>query len=238
MRLESQKTSVITPVRNGEAFIEQAIASVLSQIGPNDEHIVIDDGSTDRTWEIVSQIRDARVRLIKSARPGVSAARNTGLAHASGEFIAFLDADDEWTPGRHEAMLSYLAARPDLDAVYGYFSTKFEEDAPFRDSFEKFAQAQIPSAFFGSGLYRRSIFVRAGNFAEDMSHAEDVDFYNRLEEAGLRMERLPIEVCIYRRHKSNVTNDLAAARRGFMEMLRRKLMRARMNSERASVDKA
>src|SRR5688500_3708111 len=109
------RQSVILPVRNGAAFIEQAIASALPQLSADDEVVVVDNGSTDETVSIVQALTNPRVRLIEEQRPGPAAARNAGLAVANGELISFLDHDDYWPQGRNAGLLAALAADPAAD---------------------------------------------------------------------------------------------------------------------------
>ena len=90
--------SAIIPVYNRASLVAGAIRSVLQQTHCSLEVLVVDDGSTDHTAEVILQVADERVRLIQQANCGTATARNTGLAAAKGEFIAFLDADDRWLP--------------------------------------------------------------------------------------------------------------------------------------------
>ncbi len=99
--------SVIIPAYNAEKFIATAIQSVLQQTNPNFEIIVVDDGSADNTNLVVDQIADARIKYIHQENSGVSVARNTGIQNASGAYICFLDADDEWDPD-HLHVLDHL----------------------------------------------------------------------------------------------------------------------------------
>ncbi len=90
--------SVVIPLYNKEPYIKRAIDSILAQKIQDYEIIVIDDGSTDKSAEVVKSFPDPRIRLIQQENAGVSAARNRGIEEAKAELIAFLDADDEWTP--------------------------------------------------------------------------------------------------------------------------------------------
>ena len=227
----SVKTSIITPVRDGAAYIAQAVQSVLHQLGSDDEFFIIDDGSSDDTCSIVNAFDDPRIRLVASPRRGVSAARNAGLALATGAFVSFFDSDDEWPAGRHAAMLDRLAENPALDAVFGRLRIQLEPDAPPHLNYDAADGKFIPKGVLGTGLFRLGLVRRVGGFAEDMQHAEDVDFYNRLDEAGMRVELIDVDALIYRRHGTNATNDQSSVKRGFLKMLRRKLARARARAE-------
>ncbi len=116
--------TVIIPVYNGAEFIGETIDSALMQTYRNLEVIVVDDGSTDRTPEILRQYarKDQRVRVIMQANGGVSKARNTALAAARGEFIAPLDADDLWLPAKIARQVKrMLAAGEETGAVYSWW---------------------------------------------------------------------------------------------------------------------
>lgn len=115
--------SVIIIAYNGEAFLSQAIDSVLAQTFQDFELLVVDDGSTDRTRQIADAYRmTRRVRVLShpdGGNRGMSAARNLGLSQARGEFIAFLDADDVWAPEKLEQQVVILRAEPEVGLVYG-----------------------------------------------------------------------------------------------------------------------
>ncbi|WP_182252725.1 glycosyltransferase family 2 protein [Microbacterium esteraromaticum] len=109
------RTSIILPGFNAFATVERAIGSVLAQHDEDIELIMVDDGSTDRTPHIMRSVADPRVRVIEhAANRGISAARNSGLDAATGEFIVFLDADDSWEP---DFLLRMHEARGEADAV-------------------------------------------------------------------------------------------------------------------------
>lgn len=109
--------SAIIPVYNGEAFVAEAISSVLEQTYPAVECLVIDDGSTDNTAAVIREFGD-RVRYIHKPNGGVASARNLGAASARGRYIAFLDADDIWLPFKLERQMKLLVSRPDLGLTY------------------------------------------------------------------------------------------------------------------------
>ena len=99
--------SVIMPAYNALPYIDQAIRSVLDQDYPNIELIVVDDGSRDGTPELAEQFGD-RVKVLRQKNAGPAAARNKGIAASRGDFIAFLDADDVWLPGKASMQVQYL----------------------------------------------------------------------------------------------------------------------------------
>lgn len=123
--MATPQVSAIIIVLNGEAFIEEAIASVVAQNFADWELIVVDDGSTDGTVALVQEIcrhDPARMRLAfhpDRSNHGMSASRNLGIAAAQGRYVAFLDADDMWLPGKLEAQVAILEREPECAMVYG-----------------------------------------------------------------------------------------------------------------------
>jgi glycosyltransferase involved in cell wall biosynthesis len=114
--------SVVIPAKNVAAYVGETIVSALAQ-GEVTEVIVVDDGSTDNTISIVRAIRDPRLRLMTNDSAGVSAARNLGARHASGEWLLFLDADDRMRPGAVAALLAAARGAPRAVLVYGDYNT-------------------------------------------------------------------------------------------------------------------
>ena len=113
----SGAVTVLIAVYNGEETLRRALDSVLHQTTPPRQTVVIDDGSTDSTAELVATEYAGRVTLLRQENGGVSRARNHGLQVATGEYIAMLDADDWWVPEKLEKQVAVLDTRPDVLAV-------------------------------------------------------------------------------------------------------------------------
>lgn len=223
-------TSVIIPVRNGAGLIGEAIASALAQLHAQDELLVVDDASTDATCAVVAACTDPRVRLLSCPGLGVAAARNVGLRSAHGEYVAFLDHDDTWPASRHDVMRRVLQERSDVDAVFGRIRVKFEQDSHRNDRVAALDGRHVAVANVGAGLFRKRIVDLVSGFDEGMHFGEDVDFYFRLTEAGMRMDLCDIDGLLYRRHGSNSSNDLDSMKRGMGDVLIRRINRQRQRA--------
>jgi glycosyltransferase involved in cell wall biosynthesis len=121
------QTSVIIPTYNYGRFLREALDSVLAQTVGDFEVIVVDDGSTDNTPDILASMSDPRLRSVRIPNSGIAGARNQGLREASGEFIAFLDSDDRWLPHKLELQLSILMSEPSVGVVFTDF-VRFNRD--------------------------------------------------------------------------------------------------------------
>ncbi|MCA1792046.1 MAG: glycosyltransferase [Thioalkalivibrio sp.] len=121
--------SVIIPVYNGKLFVADAVRSVLTQTYGHIEAIVVDDGSTDGSGDVVEELRrdDARVRVVHQENRGLSAARNTGIAHARGVYINFLDADDWLFPHKVQMQLEALVRAPKAGLAYSDYVRASED---------------------------------------------------------------------------------------------------------------
>lgn len=220
------RQSVIIPVLNGALHIRQALDSALSQLSPDDEVIVIDNGSTDETCALVSAIGDPRVRLITEARKGPAAARNAGLAVATGELISFLDHDDYWPPGRDAGLRAILAVEPTADAAYGRLRVVVEPGCDDQ-GFAKVDGTFAPAVGLHAYLFRRGIIDRAGPMDETLRLGSDADFIFRLRQVGMRAVPYEGDAAVYRRHAGNITLDVAAKRAGLFGVIGRNLLRQR-----------
>lgn len=180
--------SVIIPAYNAERTILETIKSVQQQTFSDFEIIVINDGSTDRTVELIQSIKDERVKIFSYQNGGLPVARNRGITHAGGEFIAFLDADDMWTPDKLELQLKALQQHPEAGVAYSWTYFKFEEEehsyADNSSSFEGNVYADLLVRNFlhnGSNpLVCRRAIESVGFFDPTLKSCEDWDFYLRL----------------------------------------------------------
>jgi len=190
------KVSIIIPVHNGERTIGRAIDSALGQrFGPEFEVIVIDDGSTDGTAEVLRRFGD-RIIAIRGEHKGVSAARNAGARIARGDYLAFLDADDEWTPEKLGRTVPLLEEAP--ECVLAYHDAAEVDGAgriqrgscyPQRYSPPSFEEMLTPRGHVNPLLtctivIRRSVFDRCGGFNEEMAACEDTYTWIRAREYG------------------------------------------------------
>lgn len=151
--------SVIIPLYNKEPIIERSLQSVLSQDYDDFEVVVVNDGSTDRSADIVRSINDPRIRLIEQENGGPSKARNTGIKNAKGEWIVFLDADDELLPGAIELFLESRKSYPDYD-FYNY--SWYSDDGTNRSIYGKLKNGRIKNPF--KNYYYRDINPRMGSY--------------------------------------------------------------------------
>lgn len=136
------RVSVLIPTFNYGRFLRECLGSVFSQTVTNFEIIVVDDGSTDETSGILRSVSDPRVRVFKIPHGGIANARNQALQEASGEFIAFLDADDRWRPDKLEKQLSILLSEPAVGAVFSDF-VRFTEKGLLTNQFSFYRE--LPS---------------------------------------------------------------------------------------------
>jgi glycosyltransferase involved in cell wall biosynthesis len=230
----TSRTSVIMPVRNGEAYIEEAIDSALGQLGPDDEILVVDDASADNTRLALARIPDPRIRIFDGLAGGVSSARNIGLSAAVGDFTAFLDHDDLWPAGRHRTMIQALIADPQLDAVFGRIRIRLEPGGTLWSWMLHQDGRHAPGSNLGNALYRSNALRRIGGFDESLRFGEDLDYFNRLQEKGIRFALCDVDAMIYRRHATNITNDQRRMKSMIFDLIRPRMVRARQLKQHQS----
>ena len=223
----SRSISVVIGVYNAEPYLAEAVESVLMQDYRPLELIVVDDGSTDGSGEVAR--RYAEVRLIQQANAGNGSARNTGLQAATGEFLAFLDADDRFAPGKLSLQMRALDEDPDLDMVFGHVQefVSPELDEETRATIRPPAATPMPWTAPNLMLIRRASFDRVGLFSTTVRVGVTVDWFARADEAGLRHRILPQTVLERRLHTQNNGLRERDARSQYLEVLKAALDRRR-----------
>jgi glycosyltransferase involved in cell wall biosynthesis len=180
--------SVVIPAYNGAKTITETIQSILNQTLTDFELIVINDGSTDDTVDVVCQIDDPRITILSFENGGLPETRNRGIRNSSGEFITFIDADDLWTPDKVEDQVNALRNNPDAGVAYSWttFIDKSSQPLyagePFPHQGNVYPQLLIRN-FIASGsniMIRRSVVAEIGEYDATLKSAEDWDYNLRL----------------------------------------------------------
>ena len=206
------KVSVVMPAYNDAAFIGDAIESVLRQGYPDLEIIVVDDGSTDETYAVARSF-GSPVRALSGANGGAAVARNKGINAASGNFIAFLDSDDVWFPGKLQAQMEYLRRYPKVGLCctgFEVFSTDAGYPAAYNEPGEPLCDltADLQGWLYHALLMdcvvwtstvvaRRSLLEEVGEFDGALRRGQDYDFWLRASR-HMRMARLNAVLAGYR----------------------------------------
>jgi glycosyltransferase involved in cell wall biosynthesis len=224
--------SVIIPAYNYGRFIGETLASVAAQTYTGFECIIVDNGSTDNTAEEVKPfLGDARFRYLRQANLGVSAARNTGLHYATGEFVQFLDADDLIEKNKLSAAVDFLERNQEITMVYSdlrYFKSGFQDalffgyrcdinnDAPWmcylsgggREVVKRILEGN--AMVISSPVFRKETLQETGEFDESLQYNEDWDFWLRIVLAGKRIHflDLPDTKTLIRVHTTSASSDI------------------------------
>jgi len=226
--------SVIIPVFNGERFIAQAIQSVLDQNYELLEIIVVDDGSTDNTAGVVKNL-EGKIQYFYQKNTGIAAARNMGLELAKGELIAFIDADDVWVKNKLSLQCSLLKDNPTVDMIYGFLlvTQMIPPDKLKQIDLEK--EKGLFATQLGSMLIKRTVFDRVGGFDEEMRLAEDLDWVNRVREAGINVLAHKDIVQFYRMHDKSITKDKSLTNSFILKAYKKSLDRRRASGNKSAL---
>jgi glycosyltransferase involved in cell wall biosynthesis len=193
---------VIVPMYNAGAHVAAALDSILAQTRPVDEIIVVDDGSTDDGPDIVAGYGPS-VHLLRQENGGPSKAINRGLRTATGDTIAFLDADDLWMPEKQALQCRALAEDAAIDCVFGHIVQFLSDDAASAAGRYFIPAEPVPGICRQCLLARRGAFDRFGWFDEALTTADFVPWYARAVAMGLRHRMLDDVVARRRLHLSN-----------------------------------
>jgi glycosyltransferase involved in cell wall biosynthesis len=204
--------SVIMSVWNGQAYLDEAIESVRAQTVTDFDFVIIDDGSTDRTSEMLSthQARDPRISVTRRPHSGMVSSFNFASKAARGEYIAHLDADDVSLPDRLEKQLTFMMANPSIGALGGAVRTIWPDGGVIRDTAYPTNDAEIrlelakAFCFCHSALvFRKDVFTSVGGYRTAFEFAEDLDLMLRLAE-HCELANLDSVLSLYRIHGNQV----------------------------------
>lgn len=231
--------SVIIPTYNRADMVSDAIESVIAQSCADWELIVVDDGSTDNTPQVVGAFNDTRIKYLYQPNKGLPGARNTGIRASSGACVAFLDSDDLFLPGKLQQQAAFLAAHPDVGLVAGGHIEVDRTLRPLRKVEPWHGQPELGVEQWLLGcpfitcsvLVRRSWLDMVGLFDEDMRYVEDWDLWLRLAAAGCPMAWLREPVCLYRFHGSNTVRNVRPMQAGLLRMLDKFYVQPDLNEE-------
>ncbi|NWG13819.1 MAG: glycosyltransferase [Acidobacteria bacterium] len=203
--------SVVIPAYNQARYLTEALQSVMIQTLGDLEIILVDDGSTDQTAQIVKGISDPRLRYIYQDNRGLSAARNTGMRSSSGEYLTFLDSDDLFLPSKLELLVRAMESHPEAGIAAGQAIPIDDQGNRIGKVFTK-RLPDYPAELLlgnplhvGSVLLRRSWQQKVGYFDENLRSYEDWDMWLRLALAGCRAVWVPEPVSLYRFHGAQMT---------------------------------
>jgi len=222
--------TVIVPAYNAEPYISETIRSILAQTYDDWELVVVNDGSTDATEDIVMRFaeQDRRIRLLSQPNGGCSSASNAAWRAAHGEYVCILGADDLYLAEYLETQSRFIDGNPGFD-IYTCNGMKFYPDGattpyftdPRHQSVTEFVLDDFleSNPIFGAAVFKRAMIERLGGYREDLLNAEDYDFWIRAVASGARVLHNPIVLAHYRKHPGNKSGNAAAAARALVRIL-------------------
>lgn len=218
--------SVLVTVKNGERYLREALASIRAQAYQPMEIILIDGQSVDGTAGIAMGAED--VRYVRQAGEGLASARNQGIEAARGELIAFLDADDEWAPGKLRRQVDHLREHPGMLGSITWLH--FEIDPQYLGlaaGDRRFYEDDMVGYTAGTLVARSELFGRVGQFDPAYAVACDADWFARLLDAAQPVAVLPQVLLLKRIHGGNMSLDRAVVRRETLAVVRESVRRKR-----------
>lgn len=212
------QVSVVLPTRNRRSLLPRAVRSVLDQEGVSLELLVIDDGSTDGTPEVLRKLaaQDPRIRMLNGPGRGAGAARNLGVAASRAPWIAFQDDDDEWLPGKLGAQHALAKQDPSLAVIYTDMEKRLPDGSarpypapdPPQGALVRGRDWSLLGLGLQSSIVRRTLLVEVGGFDESLPRFIDLDLFLRLVPMG-RFVRIPYPYVLY--HETpGISSSLAA----------------------------
>ncbi len=231
--LRTPKVTVLMAVHNGLPYLRECIESVLGQEFADFEFMILDDASTDGSAEVARSYGDPRVRVLHNSQNiGQAPALNKGLAVASGEYVARIDADDRWTPQRLSEQVKILDAEPAVAVVGSWVQVIDRQGRPGTViKVQMSSYAGFLFALFGDNplghpavTYRRELVRELGGYDASLAPAEDYDLWVRIALAGHGARIIPKPLTLYRRHEGQLSVTMAQTQDAHAVHIREKLI--------------
>jgi glycosyltransferase involved in cell wall biosynthesis len=223
------RVSVLMPVYNGEAYLVEAVRSILSQTFSDFEFVIVNDGSTDRTQKIISSFTDSRIRVLDNEKNlGIIESLNRGVQSCDGEYIARMDADDVSLPDRLRAQVSFLDMHPNLQVVGTQMTLVNECGTALKTVRQPLSHTALAFlALFNSPLFHPTIMARAKILKENpydpaYRHAEDYELWSRLLMKSCHLARLDTPFLRYRSHGASISKQNLEAQQLMRDTIRKR----------------
>jgi len=237
---KNPSVSVIIPVYNGEKTIAETIKSVLNQTFSDFELIIINDGSTDGTEQVVSNFSDKRIKLINIKNSGPSAARNKGIEEAKGEYVSFIDSDDLWSQDKIEKQLDKLINNMEYGVAYSW-TIFIDENSKYIHPLKKVdyqgnvSEKIIKGNFVGSGsniLVKKEAVKSIGYYCISLRYGEDWDYLIRLAQSYEFILVKDFHV-FYRRKLNSLSSNVSALEDSSVKILNKYRERFSQDKEKS-----
>ena len=218
---KSPKVSVVIPAYNAMAYLPEAVDSVLAQTFSDYDVVIVNDGSSDNIKDWAATIQDPRVRLVSQSNRGLAGARNTGIRESSGDYVAFLDADDRWHPTKLAKQVALMDASDSVGLVYTWMTLVNQTGEPTGRFVKNCAEGHVWKSLIlqncvGSGsnpMVRRVCFDQLGMFDENLgSYMEDRDMWLRIA-PNYEFAVVKESLVDYRQHPSSASKNWVAMSR-------------------------
>ncbi len=224
------KVSVVLPSYNSMTYLPETLESVLRQTFTDFEVLIINDGSSDNIVQWASGLVDPRVRLISQQNQGVSVARNTGIAQAQGEYIAFLDADDLWEPTKLEKQVPCLKDNPEIGLVHTWMAVIDQQGKPTGRVMTSNAEGEVwqqlveqNTVACSSVIVRRSCFETVGVFLPRNECPVDVEDWEMWIRVASRYPFAMVKepLMLYRQHPNNTSKNWQSLEQAYTIVIER-----------------
>jgi glycosyltransferase involved in cell wall biosynthesis len=217
--------SVVCIVRNGEAYLEAALRSVLASTYPVLEVLVVDGGSTDRTAEIATGMG---ARVIPQRSTGIANAYNEGIAAAVGDCVAFISHDDLWDPTKLEKQVAFFMRNPQAMLCFCHVRHVLEGSVSPPGFREELLDRPVPGLIMEAFVARREAFDMLGPFDSAFPVGNDTDWFARARDSGLDLAVLPDTLVTKRVHGNNATLNPHGFNRQLLDVVRASVARKKM----------